>query len=309
MSRKLPPAPRSSIKGVEWPALSFPNGRTILSLLHQFEQSEWWSGDDIHLRQFRQLGRLLAHACENVPYYRERLKESGVKDPESVTPEEWSKLPFLRRSDIQRAGKELHSETIPRGHGKVGDIHTSGTHLLEIINDILDLSKIEAGKLELEIDRVSVTETFGQCLRLVNERAVYAGIMIRVEEPADTSICIETDQRRLKQIFINLLSNAIKFTHQEGEIILGCRVTDAGGCDMYVADTGIGMSEAEIEKALTPFGQVDSSLARKEEGAGLGLPLVVAFVEMMGGTLDVTSEKGAGTSVTIHVPPEFTIVE
>ena len=101
MSRKLPPAPRSSIKGIEWPALSSPNGRTILSLLHQFEQSEWWSGDDSHLRQFRQLGRLLAHACENVPYYRERLKESGVKDPKSVTPEEWSKLPFLDRSVIR----------------------------------------------------------------------------------------------------------------------------------------------------------------------------------------------------------------
>ncbi len=127
MSRKLPPAPRSSIKGIEWPALSSPNGRTVLSLLHQFEQSEWWSGDDIHARQFRQLGRLLAHACENVPYYRTRLKESGVKDPKSVTPEEWSKLPFLRRPDIQRAGKGLHSETIPRGHGKVGDVHTSGT--------------------------------------------------------------------------------------------------------------------------------------------------------------------------------------
>ena len=104
MSRKLPAAPRSSIKGIEWPALSSPNGRTILSLLHQFEQSEWWSGDDIHASQFRQLGRLLAHACATVPYYRERLKEFGVKDPKSVTPEEWSKLPFLTRPGIQAAG-------------------------------------------------------------------------------------------------------------------------------------------------------------------------------------------------------------
>jgi len=127
MSRNLPPAPRSSIKGIEWPALPSANGRTILSLLHQFEQSEWWSGDDLHARQFQQLGRLLAHALEAVPYYRRRFKDAGIKSPESITPGEWLELPFLGRSDIQAAGKDLHSETIPRGHGKVGDIHTSGT--------------------------------------------------------------------------------------------------------------------------------------------------------------------------------------
>ena len=187
------------------------------------------------------------------------------------------------------------------------DIHTSGRHLLEIINDILDLSKVEAGKLELEIDEVSVSESFEQCLRLVNERAVYAGLLIKLEVP-DEPVRILADQRRMKQVFINLLSNAIKFTREGGEIGLTCRVTEDGGCEMAVSDNGVGMDEAGIEKALTPFGQVDSSLARQEEGAGLGIPLVVAFVEMMGARLTLESVVDAGTTVTIIFPPDKTVV-
>lgn len=127
MSNKRPPVPVSSVQGIEWPAIPTPNGRIILSLLHQFQQTERWPADEIHAGQFRQLGRVLSHASNTVPYYRERLKEWGIKNPEKITSEEWRELPWLRRQDIQAAGDELHSESVPRGHGRVSVIHTSGT--------------------------------------------------------------------------------------------------------------------------------------------------------------------------------------
>jgi len=127
MSKKNPQAPYSSVKGIEWPAISSPNGRIILSILHQFEQSEWWPAEELHARQFQQLGLLLAHALKNVPYYRDRFKDYGVKNPEALTLKNWSRLPFLRRQDIQAAEKGIYSEIIPKGHGKVGNVYTSGT--------------------------------------------------------------------------------------------------------------------------------------------------------------------------------------
>ena len=127
MSNKRPPVPDSSVPGIEWPAIPAPNGRIILSLLHQFEQTEWWPADEIHAGQFRQLGRVLSHASNTVPYYRERVREWGIKNPKKITSEEWRELPWLRRRDIQAAGSELYSESVPRGHGRVSEIHTSGT--------------------------------------------------------------------------------------------------------------------------------------------------------------------------------------
>jgi phenylacetate-CoA ligase len=127
MSNKLPPVPVSSIQGLDWPAIPTPNGRIILSILQQFEQTERWPAEEIEAAQFRQLGRLLAHASNTVPYYRERAKEWGIKSPDKVTPEQWRQLPWLRRRDIQTAGKGLYSETLPSGHGRVTETHTSGT--------------------------------------------------------------------------------------------------------------------------------------------------------------------------------------
>lgn len=195
----------------------------------------------------------------------------------------------------------------PRYVGYADDIHTSGKHLLAIINDILDLSIVEAGKLELEADEVPVGETFEQCLRIVNERAVYAGLVIRLDLP-DKPVSILADQRRIKQVLINLMSNAVKFTREGGEIRLGCKVTKSGACEILVSDSGIGMDEDGVRKALTPFGQVDSSLARQAEGTGLGIPLVVGFIESMGGELALDSKPDVGTTVTIRFPPEKTII-
>jgi len=127
MSNKLALVPVSSVQGLDWPAIPTPKGRVILSLLHQFGQTERWSADEIQAGQFRQLGRVLTHALNTVPYYREKLKEWRIKSPEKITSEEWRELPWLRRRDIQAAGNELHSESVPQGHGRVSEIHTSGT--------------------------------------------------------------------------------------------------------------------------------------------------------------------------------------
>ncbi|MCH7864801.1 MAG: phenylacetate--CoA ligase family protein [Proteobacteria bacterium] len=127
MSRKPPPVLKSTVQGIEWPSIPSLKGRAILALLHQFEQSEWWSADEIRARQFGQLKRVLAHAWETVPFYREWFKGCGIVDPKGITPEQWNGLPLIRRQDIQAAADALHSRAVPRGHGRVSDIYTSGT--------------------------------------------------------------------------------------------------------------------------------------------------------------------------------------
>ncbi|MFQ5765273.1 MAG: phenylacetate--CoA ligase family protein [Rhodospirillales bacterium] len=127
MPTTLPPPATSTIRGLLWPGIPSARGRTIVSLLYQFERSEWWPADEIQANQFRQLGRLLAHACGTVPYYRERLKTWKIADPGKITPEEWMTLPTLRRQAIQAAGRGLYSDSVPRAHGQVSPIHTSGT--------------------------------------------------------------------------------------------------------------------------------------------------------------------------------------
>ena len=127
MPKKSPPIPASSVKGIEWPAIPSPRGRIILSLLHQLEQSEWWSAEEIRASQFKQLRRVLTFAVKNVPFYRQRFKECGIEGFTKFSPEEWKDFPRLQRHDIQAADRKLYSETIPRGHGRVSDVYTSGT--------------------------------------------------------------------------------------------------------------------------------------------------------------------------------------
>ncbi len=179
------------------------------------------------------------------------------------------------------------------------DIHASGTHLLDIINDILDLSKVEAGRLEVHEASLALNDVLANCLRLVGPRAREAGLDLKSDLPGDLPLLI-ADERLMKQIFLNLLSNAVKFTPRGGEILVAARIDEDGGFEIRVADTGIGMDKGGIAKAKMPFGQVDSSLNRKHEGTGLGLPLVLAFVERQGGALAIDSAPGHGTTVTIR---------
>ncbi len=183
------------------------------------------------------------------------------------------------------------------------DINDSGQHLLQLINDMLDIAKIEAGRFDLNEEAVDVATVVGSCLTLVNEHAQNAGPTLETEI-ADGLPPLRADARKHKQILLNLLSNAVKFTAAGGTVTtrVWCRRDD--GYVFQVADTGIGIAPEDIPKVLSPFGQVDGTLARKFEGTGLGLPLTKSLVEMHGGSLDLQSEEGAGTTVTVRFPKE-----
>jgi len=186
------------------------------------------------------------------------------------------------------------------------DIHASGQHLLAIINDILDLSRIEEGQDELEESENVIADVIQACLPLVRERAVAAKVRIELEIANDLP-AVMIDLRRMKQILINLLSNAIKFTEAGGYVRVGAGVDPSGYMIVTVSDSGIGMRPEDIPRALEPFGQIDSSLSRSYEGTGLGLSLARQLTEAHGGELLISSELNTGTTVQIVLPSERVI--
>ncbi len=185
-------------------------------------------------------------------------------------------------------------------------IKDSGTHLIALINDILDLSKVEAGMAEIDEEVLHVPLAIDSVVRLLAQRADQAGIELQ-QEVATNAPDLRADERKFKQILTNLLSNAIKFTEPGGRVALRARCDAAGGYIIQVADTGIGMAPEDVPKALKQFVQVDNPQARKHIGTGLGLPLAKTLVELHGGTLTLESELGVGTTVTLCFPPERTL--
>ena len=183
----------------------------------------------------------------------------------------------------------------------VGDIEDSGKHLLEIINDILDIATVESGRFDLTEEDVDMRQVIAASLRLVHTRAAKSNITMSVNVPAGLPR-LRADHRRVKQALLNLLGNAIKFTPQGGSIIVSAGVEDDGSLTISVADTGIGIAKDDLARVTQPFFQVDNSLARRNEGVGLGLPLVSGFMHRHGGTLSLTSELGKGTSATLRFP-------
>ncbi|HEV2548255.1 MAG TPA: ATP-binding protein, partial [Stellaceae bacterium] len=181
-----------------------------------------------------------------------------------------------------------------------GDIHNSGDHLLRLINDVLDLAKVEAGRLELHEEPLDLRRLFLDCSRFIADRLANGRLEFTSTLP-DGPPQILGDELRLKQILLNLLSNAIKFTPPGGRIKLSAAVI-AEGLAIAVADTGIGMEPDEIAIALEPFRQVDGAAARRFEGTGLGLPLAQRLAELHGGRLAITSSKGSGTVATLYLP-------
>jgi PAS domain S-box-containing protein len=188
-----------------------------------------------------------------------------------------------------------------RYRGYADDIFQSAKHLLDVITDILDISKIEAGKLTLYEDEVEIVSVVETCMRLMYPRSSQAKVLIKKDIPEDLPK-IYGDTRKTKQILLNLLSNAVKFTPKGGTVTISGRVLESGEFALSVADTGIGIAPANIEKALTAFAQIDSSLSRKYEGTGLGLPITKALVELHGGRMMIDSELGQGTKVTVVFP-------
>jgi len=182
----------------------------------------------------------------------------------------------------------------------VHDIHASGRHLLSLINDILDLSKVEAGKLELELAPVHLPSTLDGTLTLVRERAVRHGLEVRlsVDEQIGETVA---DERKVRQILLNLLSNAVKFTPDGGKIDVRA-IQSQDKVEISVSDTGIGIAQEDQDAIFEEFRQVGSDYARKREGTGLGLTLARKFVELHGGRIWVRSEIGRGSTFTFTLP-------
>jgi PAS domain S-box-containing protein len=181
------------------------------------------------------------------------------------------------------------------------DIHDSGVHLLTIINDILDVTRIEAGRMTLSESDMDVATVIGGCVRTVRQHAD-AGKIALTTLVADGLPPLRADERLLKQILLNLLSNAIKFNRPDGRVEIGATLGLGGGLEIFVRDTGIGMAPAQIPLLLTPFAQADDTLARRYDGTGLGLSIAKSLVELHGGRLNIDSALGQGTRVMIWFP-------
>ncbi|MBV9829636.1 MAG: PAS-domain containing protein [Alphaproteobacteria bacterium] len=183
----------------------------------------------------------------------------------------------------------------------IKDIHSSGLLLLSIINDVLDMSKIEAGKLELVSERVVMQDVIAEAVRMVSERARVRSINL-VKTSPNSEVAITGDGRALKQVVLNLLSNAVKFSNEAGQVDIRTRLDPAGGMILEVEDYGIGMSEPEMQRAMQPFGQAKPATIRTHGGTGLGLPIAKGLAEAHGGTLTLESSPGRGTLVRITLP-------
>lgn len=184
--------------------------------------------------------------------------------------------------------------------GYVNDIHASGSHLLSLINDLLDLSKVEAGKLELNFTSVNLADVADHGLKMMQEHATASRVVLRKALPADLPNVV-ADLRSVRQIMLNLLSNAIKFTDPGGQVIVSAQVTPDGELKLRVKDTGIGMTADQLKAALEPFSRIASE-GREVEGTGLGLPLTKALTEANRATFNLTSEPRKGTLAEITFP-------
>lgn len=188
----------------------------------------------------------------------------------------------------------------------VHDIRDSAEHLLQIINDILDLSKIEAGKFDLQESDVGIVDLIESCIRLMEHRAEQGEVEISFDLPSRLPM-LYADERKVKQILINLLSNSVKFTPAGGGVMVSAHETDAGAIELAVSDTGIGMTKDDLKTAFAVFGQVDGEHAKAADGTGLGLPLSRSLADLHEAALEIESEPGLGTTAVLRFPPSRTV--
>jgi two-component system, cell cycle sensor histidine kinase PleC len=180
-------------------------------------------------------------------------------------------------------------------------IKQAAEHLLALINGILDVSKIQAGKLSVDLEAVSIMPILESCLLIVEAKAAEKDIEVE-SHIAPRLPDLWADPLRVKQIMINLLSNAVKFTPEKGRIQIDVNPGNENFATISVTDTGMGMSVSEIDTAMSPFGQVDAGFNKRHEGTGLGLPIAYALARLHGGDLKIESQKGVGTRVTVTLP-------
>ena len=189
-----------------------------------------------------------------------------------------------------------------------GYIGRSGTHLLNVIKDLLDVSKVEAGATELVEEEIDILETVGSCVVMVQERAAHAGVELVNDVPSGLP-ALYADPTQLKQILLNLMTNAIKFTPADGRVTMAADIGKDRFLSVKITDTGIGIAAGDLPRVLEPFGQAGDVMTRGHDGAGLGLPLAKSMVELHGGTFDLESQVGVGTTVTVRFPAERIVGE
>jgi len=197
----------------------------------------------------------------------------------------------MRSQHFGRLGNERYV-------GYADDIHGAGSHLLQVINQILDLAKVEAGRMVIDPQRNSLKRLVQESLKLISTQAEASHLNL---EGDIEDLPLWADRRLAKQALVNILGNAIKFTPPGGSVRVDAAIAD-GMTVISITDTGTGMTQAEIATAMEPFGRVDSTAKRAREGTGLGLPLVKAFLELHGGRITIDSEKGRGTAIQLFFP-------
>lgn len=198
---------------------------------------------------------------------------------------------------------EAASLPVYRGYAKL--IHESGSHLLSLINDVLDMSKIEAGRYELSEEKLSLASVVTSCIAIVAQKAREEGVDI-VNRLDGTAFVVHADTRAVKQVILNLLSNAVKFSSAGGTVVISAVRGASGGVTLSVADTGIGIAAEHLLRIAEPFWQSDDSHTRRYEGTGLGLAISKRLMELHGGTIRVHSTRGVGTTVEVWFPPART---
>lgn len=184
-----------------------------------------------------------------------------------------------------------------------GDIYSSGAHLLALINDLLDLAKVESGMVEVREEVMDPAEMIDDAVRIIAKTDAARGVKL-LSQPAEGLPRLRADKRKLRQILMNLLSNAVKFTNEGKAVAAKVYLNAEGGLVFEVADGGIGIAEADIAKVMEPFVQIDSALNRQQQGTGLGLPLCKQLTELHGGVFELESTLNEGTTVRIVMPPE-----
>jgi signal transduction histidine kinase len=196
----------------------------------------------------------------------------------------------------------------PHYRSYISDIHFSSTHLLNLINEILDVTKAEAGKLEVQEQVFDLRDVIEAVVRISGPPIDKAGVTVGIDLPADLPR-LQADEGKTRQVFFNLVSNAVKFTPAGGRVDISGRFDRERGLSVTVADTGIGIAPEDLNRVLEPFVQVDSSLSRRHQGTGLGLPAVKGIMELHRGTIELQSTLGRGTRATIIFPPDRAVLE
>ena len=197
---------------------------------------------------------------------------------------------------------QIHGPLSERYIDYVNDVGTSGRHLLDLINDLLDLARIEADRFELKPSRFPISELIGECLRTVTPQTQKKALTVELLE-SDPALTVEADERAMKQIMLNLLSNAIKFSRPSGRIEVAVKRDDSSYLRISVADHGAGMDPSTIASVFEPFRQGDHQVSVVGEGTGLGLHIARRLAGLHGGTISMTSQIGAGTTVALLLPP------